>query len=166
MLFFGSAKTRRTIGSKNSSGSARMSRIEGGVVVQLDEARRALEVRMAAELLAHVPIDADVLEEVVALEDAVLLHHPVVRLGHEGLEDRGGDLRVIPRPQQVADVVQQRAHDVLLVLARLVCASVALSSRVLQPVDGVAAAFVFAQQPELREHAVRAAWPRMACDGR
>ena len=46
---------------------------------------------MAGELIAHVAVEAEVVEEVVALEDAVLLHHPVVALAHERLEDRGAE---------------------------------------------------------------------------
>ena len=48
---------------------------------------------MAAELLAHVAVQADVVEEVIALEDAVLVHHPVVGLGDVGLQDRGARAR-------------------------------------------------------------------------
>src|SRR4051812_15713206 len=69
----------------------------------------APEPRVTPELLAQVPVAADVVEEIVTLEDAVLLHHPVVLLGHERLQDRGGDVGVVERPQRVADVVQQRA---------------------------------------------------------
>ena len=55
------------------------------------------------------------MEEVVALEDPVHLDHPVIRLGHERLEDGGGDVGVVVGSERVADVVQQRADDVLLV---------------------------------------------------
>jgi hypothetical protein len=58
-----------------------------------------------------------VVKEVVALEDAVVLHHPVVGLAHEGLQDGGGDVGVVEAAERVADVVQQRAHHVLLVAA-------------------------------------------------
>lgn len=53
-------------------------RLERGAVVPLAAERRLLEARVAAELLAQVPVEADVVEEVVALEDAVLLDHPEV----------------------------------------------------------------------------------------
>ena len=55
------------------------------------------------------------MEEVVALEDAVLLDHPVVALAHERLQDRGADVGVVERRERVADVVDQRARDVLVV---------------------------------------------------
>jgi len=45
-------------------------RIEGRVVVELAEFGGALEIRVAAEVLAQVAVEADVVEEVVALEDA------------------------------------------------------------------------------------------------
>lgn len=74
-------------------------------------------MRVALEVVAHVAVQADVVEEVVALEDAVVLHHPVVGLAHEGLEDGGGDVGVVEAAERVADVVQQRAHHVFLVAA-------------------------------------------------
>jgi len=70
--------------------------IERGVVIDLAKARGALEMRMAAELLSHVSIQPDVLEEVVALEDAVLLDHPVIRFGYERLYDGRSDIRMVP----------------------------------------------------------------------
>jgi hypothetical protein len=41
----------------------------------------------------------------------------VVPLRHEGLQDRRGDVGVIARAQDVADVVQQGADDIFLILA-------------------------------------------------
>ena len=68
----GWASTRRTIGSKNDSG-----RHEGSGVVLGAELGGALEqLGLAAVLLAQVAVQAQVMEEVVALKDAVLLDHP------------------------------------------------------------------------------------------
>jgi len=50
---------------------------------------------VAAILVAHVAIQAQVVEEVIALEDAVLVHHPVVLLGDVGLHDHGPQLGVV-----------------------------------------------------------------------
>jgi hypothetical protein len=125
--------------------------IEGGVVIALDELGRALEMRMAAELLAHVAVQADVMEEVVALEDAVLLHHPEVLLGHEGLEDGGRDVRRVERTEGVADVVQQRAHHVLLVAAVAQCAGRGLQ-RMGVAVDRKAAVVAF-EDLQVPDHA-------------
>ena len=55
------------------------------------------------------------MEEVVALEDGVLLDHPVVRLVDERLDDGGADVGVVERPERVADVVEQGARHVLVV---------------------------------------------------
>jgi hypothetical protein len=53
----------------------------------------------------------------VALEDGVLLHHRAVLFRHERLENGGGDVGVVVGTKGVADVVEQGADDVLLVLA-------------------------------------------------
>ena len=124
------------------------------------------EVRVTAELLAHVPVQAQVVEEVVALEDAVLVHHPVVPLGHIGLHDHRADLGVVRWAQDVADVVHQGADHIFLV------ASVAVRPRrglqgMLEPVHRIAAAVAF-QHLQVRQHPVRqgaAERPRGLDDG-
>ena len=83
-------------------------------------------------------VHAEVVEEVVALEDGVLLHHPVVLLRHERAEDGGGDVGVVVGAERVADVVEQGADDVLLVLAGPMGRRRGLEG-VREPVDGEAA---------------------------
>ena len=51
---------------------------------------------MPAKLVAHVRIQADVFEEIVALEDAVFPDHPVVGFGNERFQDGCRHLRMIP----------------------------------------------------------------------
>src|SRR5215210_9184912 len=51
-------------------------RIERRLVVELAEPRGIREISVAAERLAHVAVEADVMEEIIALEDAVLLGDP------------------------------------------------------------------------------------------
>ena len=48
---------------------------EAVLIVQMAELRGVFELRMAAVLLAHVAVQAQVMEEVIALENAVLVHH-------------------------------------------------------------------------------------------
>ena len=81
-----------------------------------------------------------------------LLDHPVVGVGDERLEDRRRDVGVVVRAEDVADVVEQGAHDVLVVLAGAVGARRRLQ-RVLEAVDGEAAG-VALEQPQVGEHAV------------
>jgi hypothetical protein len=94
-------------------------------------------------------------KKAVALEDSVVTHHPQVGLADEGLQHRRGDVEVVVRTERVADVVQQRAHHVLLV------AAVAPRSR--GGVQGVRAAVhgkaavVALEQTQVRHHAVRQA---------
>ena len=95
------------------------------------------EVRVTAELLAHVPVETQVVEEIIALEDAVVLHHPVVRIGHIGLEDCRGMLGMVRRRQLVADVMQEGANHVFLVAPVSMRARGRLQA-VLEPVDRIA----------------------------
>ncbi len=62
------------------------------------ELRRVFEVRMTTELFACFPVEPDMMEEVIPLEDTVLLDHPVVLLRHERLQDSRCDVRVIEAP--------------------------------------------------------------------
>src|SRR4030095_6994552 len=113
-------------------------RVEAVLVVLLAELGAVAEPFVAAEALAQVPVEPEVVEEVVALEDRVLLDDPAVLLGDERLENGRGELRVVRGRERVADVVEQGAHHVFVV------APVALGARggleaVRQPVHGVAA---------------------------
>jgi hypothetical protein len=58
-------------------------------------------------------------KKVVALEDAVVLHHPKVLGAHERLQDRAAMSKWFEGAERVADVVQERAGDVLVVAAVL-----------------------------------------------
>ncbi|MNJ35609.1 hypothetical protein D3C77_303590 [compost metagenome] len=99
---------------------------------------------MIAQLVTQVPVLAEQVEEVIALHDAVVLHHPEVLFADEGLEDRCGDVRVIVRAEGIADIVQQRANHVLLVLAIFPGQGGGLQ-RMGQAIDGKAAAVTLQQ---------------------
>ena len=71
--------------------------VEGRLVVLLAILGRVVEPLVPAKLLAQVAVEPEVVEEVVALEDGVLLHHPVVLLAHERLDHRGRHVGVIER---------------------------------------------------------------------
>ena len=107
---------------------------------------------MPAELLAHVRIQADVLEKEVTLENPVLFDHPVVGFGYEGFQDCGGNVGMVPGGQRIADVVQQGAHDIFLVFAALVRERRGQQG-MLQAVDGKAAVFP-AEQFQMADDAV------------
>src|ERR1700691_4546597 len=109
-------------------------------------------MRMPAELLAHVAIEPQKMEEIISLEDAVMLDHPVMLLRDKGLHDGRRNVRMIVRAQRVADVVQQRTAHVFLVAARLVGAGRGLQA-MLQAVDRKAA-MVAAKQVEMRDEAL------------
>jgi hypothetical protein len=107
---------------------------------------------VVAELLAHVLVEAEVLEEVVALEDGVFLHHPQALLRDERLQDRRRDVRMVVAAERVADIVQERAHHVLLVAPITVRARRGLQ-RVLESAHRIAAV-VLTQHAQVREHAI------------
>jgi hypothetical protein len=71
--------------------------------VVIDAACRGLQSDFAA---VTDPLHPDVWEEMVALEDAVFFHHPVIGLRHDRLEYRGCDVRMVPRAEHVADVME------------------------------------------------------------
>ena len=61
-------------------------RVERGIIVDLAKAGRAFAMQIPAKLFTHVRIQADVPEEIVALEDAVFLDHPMTGCGDEGFD--------------------------------------------------------------------------------
>src|SRR5262249_10081543 len=73
-----------------------------------------------------------------------------VLLGDEGPQDRTGDVGMIEGAERVADVVQERAYDVFLVLSRAVRESGGLQ-RGGQGIDGEGAV----EQAEVGEEAIR-----------
>jgi hypothetical protein len=68
---------------------------------------------MAEVPVAHVGVDADVASEMVELEHRMVLDDPRDSLRHIRAEDRGRDRGMVPRPDEVTDVMEQRGHHVL-----------------------------------------------------
>jgi hypothetical protein len=91
------------------------------------------------ELITHVAIEPEVVKKIVALENSVLLDHPVILFRNERLQDGCGDIGVIAGSERVTDVVQKCADDVFLIPSILVRASGGLQA-MLQPVNSEAAA--------------------------
>ena len=96
-------------------GLARVTGVEGNLVVERAEFRSAVEVRASPILLARVFIDLQVVPVKVYLEHRVVLEHPAVRLRHERPQDRGHHLAVVERPEGLAEVVEYGTHHILLV---------------------------------------------------
>ena len=107
---------------------------------------------MAGELIAQVAVEAEEVEEVVALEDGMLLDHPVQLVAHERFDDRRGDVGVVVRPERVADVVDEGAGDVVVVAVRPVGACRRLQ-RVRQAIDAEAAE-VTVEQAQVGDDAI------------
>ncbi len=108
----------------------------------MTELRTPVVVRVSGKLISHFFVEPQVLEEVVALKYAMVLHHPVIGIAYEGLQNGGRILVVVVRGQHVADVVEESAHHVLGVLIVSVCASCGLNA-VLQAIHGKPASVLF-----------------------
>ncbi len=108
--------------------------IKGDLIEQAAEFLGVLKVRMPPELVPHVAIEPQEMEEVISLENGVMLDDPVVLLRHEGLDDGGRDLGVIAGTQRVADIVQQGTDHVFFVSACLPGAGGGLQA-MLQAID-------------------------------
>ena len=89
--------------------------IKSRAIVQLAKLGCALEVDMVAELLTHVAIHADMVEEIVALENVMVLDHPKVGSTDKRLENGGRDVGVVVRSQRIANIVQQSADDIFII---------------------------------------------------
>src|SRR5262249_4925801 len=113
----------------------------------------SLKAGMIAELVPHVAVHADVMEKVVALKDPVLLHHPMVLLGNERLQDRGSYVRMVKRAEGVADIMQQCTGDVF-VVASVLHGEARSQKRVPQPIDGKTTE-VAVEQFEVRDNSRR-----------
>ncbi len=110
-------------------------------------------MRMSSVRLPHVAIESEEVEEVVPLKDAVVLDHPVVLLGYEGLDDGGCNVRVIERTQRIPDVMQERADHIFFVAPGLMGAGRGLQA-MFEAVDGEPAE-VAAEQFEMCDEAIR-----------
>ena len=72
---------------------------------------------MIAELLTHVAIHADMLEEIIALENVMVLDHPKIGFINKRLENGSRDVGVVVRSQCIANIVQQSADDIFIIPA-------------------------------------------------
>ena len=70
-------------------------RVEAVLIVLLAELRAVPPPLVVTKSISHVPVEAHVVKEVVALKDRVLLDDPVVLGGDEGLQDRRGELGAV-----------------------------------------------------------------------
>ena len=125
-------------------------RVEGALVVFLAELLREVEVLVAAVALSDVAVLTEEMAEVVALEGAVVLDHPMQVVGKMRAQHRGSQLGVIGRGQVVADVVEERGQHIEVVAPGSLGPGGGLKA-VGQPVHGEPTRIV-AQPTELLEH--------------
>ena len=57
------------------------------------------------ELLPHVLIQPQILEEIIPLENRMVLHHPMVSLTDVGLKQDRSDICMVGRPQRITYVM-------------------------------------------------------------
>ena len=92
-----------------------LGRIECVLIPVLAKAHTRFVVGVVLELIPRVPIAIVVMEVVVALKDPMMGDDPMILVVHVRAQHSGGELSVIVRREIVADVVQESAHDLLLV---------------------------------------------------
>ena len=109
------AKTLIHHGFKVLEGLGLVGRVEGLLVPVIGEALGEFVPGLAAVLLAQVGVHAQVLVVVAALEVLMEDDHAVDLVAHVGLEDLGGDFRVIRHRDQFAHVVEEGGDDDLFV---------------------------------------------------
>src|SRR3546814_19586375 len=86
------------------------------------------------------------------MENPGVLKDPEIFLGQKGFEDRRRDIGMIERAERVADVVEQRHHDIFLVAAIAVRARRGLQA-MFEPIDRKAA-IIAAEQLQMLEDAL------------
>ena len=115
---------------------------------------------MFAKVLAHVPVHAQIMEEVIPLENGVMLHHPVIGFADKGFQQNRCHVGMVEGAKGIADVMQQGADDVFIVLAVAMGEGGGLQA-VLEPVDPEPAEIAF-QQPQVRHDPVRQSFAELA----
>ena len=74
-------------------------------IILANRAFRLLVKRMVFEHIPHIAVQPNVVEEVVALKNPVVLHHPQVCFTDKRLQNRRRNVRMVERAQCVANVV-------------------------------------------------------------
>ena len=95
--------------------------VETGFVPPLAEGDAGIVVRMIAELVSSVRVDADMLAVIFHLKQPVVPKHPSAFCPNIGCQDRGRDRIVVHRCQHVAEVMEQGRHHPIDVRAIAFC---------------------------------------------
>src|SRR5277367_6871341 len=124
-------------GLKGGEGFGRVLRVERTLVPVGAEILAGLIPWMAEELVACIAITAAEMNVIVILEQAMLFHDPGDLRTNVGPDNSGRYLGMIVRRHFIADVVDERRHDQLIVRAGALGASGRLQ-RVAQAANGIA----------------------------
>ncbi len=125
------------------------------VVVLGNEMRCPLVMLGIFELVPHIAIHAQMMEEVVPLKDRVMFDHPVIRLGNEGLQDRRGHISMVEATQGVSNVVQESTNYVFIIFASL-CSPLGGLEAMLKPVNWKATEIAF-EELHVSQYSIRQA---------
>ena len=93
---------------------------------------------MAAKLLAHVAVEAQMMEEILPLKNSVILHNPKELFGNERLQYGGSNVWMVGSAERVANIVEQRHHDIIFTAPVAIGAGCGLQA-MRQPIDRKAA---------------------------
>ena len=116
--------------------------VKGWAVIFFNKLCSGLIMFMAFEVFAHIAVQANIMEEVIALENPMMLGDPVKLFRNKRLNDRGGNIRVVICPQSIANIMQQCHHDIGFISPIAMCAGGGLQA-VRQPIYGKATAIPF-----------------------
>ena len=72
---------------------------------------------MPAKLLAHVAVKAKMVEEIMPLKNAMILHNPKNFFRHKWFQYRRSNVGMVGGAQRIANVMQQGHHHIFLVPA-------------------------------------------------
>ena len=72
---------------------------------------------MFAKRVAGIAVEADVVEEIIALKNRMVLQHEIILLADERLENRRRQLGMVKAAQEVANIVQECAHNIFVIAA-------------------------------------------------
>ena len=103
------------------------------------------------------------MEEIIALKNAVILQHEIIGIGNKRLHDGRTKLGMIKRAKQIANIMQQRTNHIFLVAAILKGAGRGLQA-VFKAVNGKAAKIAL-QHFQMFHHPVGQGFGKFAKSG-
>src|SRR6056300_1230779 len=81
------------------------------------ELRCIFKILMATELLARVAVKTNMVEEIIALKNAMVLQHEIISVRDKRFQNRCAQFGMVKSAKQIANVVQERANHIFIIAA-------------------------------------------------